>query len=126
MYEIKDPIDAEAKAKEIIAKKHWSTKHVFFSKTSRQENAWLLEGQVWFRRFFFTVKKSFRLQLNAETGEVMLYEEHKRPRGKKECLLSKGKESAVSAAFICGASGYVSSVLPKSARRLHRHCWSVK
>lgn len=83
MGEIKDPIEAEAKAKGFITKKHWITRQVFFSKTSRQENAWLMEGQVWSRRFFFKVKKSFRLQLNAETGEVILYEESTSPRGKK-------------------------------------------
>lgn len=75
MREIKDPIEAEAKAKEFITKKHWSIRRVFFSKTSRQENTWLMQGQIWFRRFFFTVKKSFELRLNAETGEVASYEE---------------------------------------------------
>lgn len=75
MGEIKDPIEAEAKAKEFITKKHWRIRRVFFSKTSRQENTWLIGGNVWFRRFFFTVKKSFKLQLNARTGEVILYEE---------------------------------------------------
>lgn len=75
MGKIKDPIEAEAKAKEFVTKKHWSTRQVFFSKTTRQKNAWLIEGNVWFRRFFFLVKKSFELRLNAETGEVTSYEE---------------------------------------------------
>jgi hypothetical protein len=83
MGEIKDPIEAEAKAKAFIFEKHKSTRKVFFSKTSRQENAWLMEGQLWFRRFFFTTKKSFKLQLNARTGEVTFYEEST-ARGKRE------------------------------------------
>lgn len=83
MGEIKDPIEAEAKAKEFMTKKHWRIRRVFFSKTSRQESVWLMEGQVWFRRFFFMVKNSFKLQLNARTGEVILYEESIISRGKK-------------------------------------------
>jgi len=83
MGEIKDPIEAEARAKEFISAKHRSTRQVLFSKTRRQENAWLMDGLVWFKRFFFTVKKSFKLQLNAGTGEVTFYEESTSPRGKK-------------------------------------------
>jgi len=83
MEEIKELIEAEARAKEFISEKHRSTRKVFFSKTSRQESAWLMEGQLWFRRFFFTVKKSFKLQLNARTGEVTFYEESNGRRWKK-------------------------------------------
>jgi hypothetical protein len=83
MEEIKELIEAEARAKEFISEKHRSTRKVFFSKTSRQENAWLIEGQLWFRWFFFTVKKSFKLQLNARTGEVTFYEESNGRRWKK-------------------------------------------
>ena len=75
MREIKDPIEAEAKAKGFKTKKHWSARQVFFSKINRQENACLMERQIWFRRFFFKVKESFKLQLNAKTGEVILHEE---------------------------------------------------
>ena len=83
MGEIKDPIEAEARAREFITEKHRSTRQVFFSKTSRQENAWLMEGQVWFKQFFFAVKKSFKLRINAETGEVTSYEEASVPRRKE-------------------------------------------
>ena len=75
MGEINDPNEAEARTKEFISEKHRSIRKVFFSKTSRQENAWLMEGQLWFRQLLFTVEKSFKLQLNARTGEVTFYEE---------------------------------------------------
>ena len=83
MGEIKDPIEAEARSKEFISEKHRSTWQVIFSKTCRQENAWLMDGIVWFKCFFFTVKKSFKLQLNARTGEVTFYEESAGRRWKK-------------------------------------------
>jgi hypothetical protein len=83
MREIKDPNEAETRTKEFISEKHWSIRKVFFSKTSRQEGAWLMEGQLWFGQFFFTFEKSFKPQLNARTGEVTFYEESADRRWKK-------------------------------------------
>jgi hypothetical protein len=42
----------------------------------REGNFWLMNGEVWFKwAYFFTAKRSFRLQMISETGEITFYEE---------------------------------------------------
>jgi len=43
---------------------------------SPEENAWVLQGEVKFKRaYFFTTVKAFEAQVNMNTGEVTSYEE---------------------------------------------------
>jgi hypothetical protein len=66
----------ENKARAFIEKKHSGTQQIFFKSVQKNGSMWLIEGEVRFkRRFFFTVKRSFRLQMRSETGEVESYKE---------------------------------------------------
>jgi len=49
---------------------------IFFAKTCPEENAWVLQGEVEFKRaYFFATVRSFKAQVNTNTGEVTSYEE---------------------------------------------------
>jgi len=76
MEEIKGPSEAEARAREFIEERHFRVRQVLFRSVQREEDVWLLEGEVWFKwAYFLTAKRSFRLQMKPETGEVTSYEE---------------------------------------------------
>ena len=68
---------AEAKAMEHIEQKHAKLEQIFLRTVYRERNIWILQGAVKFKRaYFFTVEKSFRIQINSETGNVKSYEEN--------------------------------------------------
>jgi len=71
---ITSPVEAEARAREIINKKHPGVRQILFESVKRVENLWFLEGKVWFV-FIFTMARNFRLNLDCENGEVTFYEE---------------------------------------------------
>ena len=64
-------MDAENIAREFIWNRYQRVKTIRFARTWREGNVWLVEGEVWFKRaHFFTARRSFRLRISAETGEV--------------------------------------------------------
>lgn len=70
---ITSPLDAEAKAKAFIKDRCQprTVRRILLRRTSREGDVWLVEGKVWLKRlYFFTVRKSFRIQISVETGEV--------------------------------------------------------
>jgi len=74
--EISNLSEAEDKAKEFMETKHPKTTRVFFKRTFRYGDSWVMQGEFWFRRaYFFTARRLFKLQIEAETGEVKSYEE---------------------------------------------------
>lgn len=75
MEEIKEPSRVEDRARGYIQKKHLKVKHILFRKVQKEGDIWLIEGEVSFKRLFFTAKRSFRLEVRSETGEVASYEE---------------------------------------------------
>ena len=76
MRKIKGPAEAEAKAREFIKERHSRVRQILFRRVNKEGDAWLLDGEVLFKwAYFFTAKRSFRLQMNPETGEVASYEE---------------------------------------------------
>lgn len=67
---------AEVRAREFIKQKHSRVKRIFLRTVYREGNTWVLHGEVKFKRaYFFAAERSFRLQINPETGEVTSYEE---------------------------------------------------
>lgn len=79
MEEIEGPAEAEARAKEFIRGRHRGVRQILFRRTHREGDVWKVEGEVWFKRmYFFTAKRTFRLQMKSETGEVTSYEEARR------------------------------------------------
>lgn len=69
--------EAEARAREFIKQRHSRVKRVFFRTMYREEGCWVLHGEVEFKRaYFFATVRSFKLQINTETGEVISYEVH--------------------------------------------------
>jgi len=73
---VRGPVEAEARAKELIETRHSKVSKIFFKRTYRYGSSWIVEGEFSFgRAYFFTVRKSFKVQIKAETGEVTSYEE---------------------------------------------------
>lgn len=76
MVEIKGSSEADARAREFINGRHFRVRQILFSRVQRGINDWLLEGEVWIKlAYFFTSKRSFRLWMKPETGEITSYEE---------------------------------------------------
>ena len=76
MVEIKTSSEAEARAREVINGRHFRVSQIFFKKVQKGIDDWLLEGEVWIKlAYFFTSKRSFRLLMKPETGEVTSYVE---------------------------------------------------
>jgi hypothetical protein len=71
---ITSPVEAEARAREVISKKHSGVRRILFESVKQMENLWFLEGKVWFA-FVFTMARDFRLNINCENGEETFYEE---------------------------------------------------
>jgi len=75
-----DSGEAEAQARKVIKQRHSRVERIFFRKMSPEENAWVLQGEVEFKRaYFFATVRTFEAQVNMNTGEVTSYEEA-RPR----------------------------------------------
>ena len=73
--------DAENRAREFIRNRHPRVKIIRFTRTRREDDVWLVEGELWFKRaHFFTARRSFGLRISAETGEVASYEETKKAK----------------------------------------------
>jgi len=73
---VRDPVEAEARAKKFIETRHSKVSKILFKRTYRYGSSWLVEGEFSFRRvYFFTVRRSFKVQIKAETGDVASYEE---------------------------------------------------
>jgi hypothetical protein len=50
----------------------------------KEGNAWILDGEVKFKRaYFFRAMRSFKVKLDAYTGEVVSYEETEVSRTKE-------------------------------------------
>ncbi|MDH5769688.1 MAG: hypothetical protein OEZ25_00140 [Candidatus Bathyarchaeota archaeon] len=75
MKEIRDVAEAMNRAKEFIMGKHRKVKRILIRVVRKEGDLWLVEGALWFSRVFFTVKRSFRLLMRSENGEVVSYEE---------------------------------------------------
>jgi len=72
-----DSAEAEARARDFIKQKHSKVERIFFKTMYREENSWVLQGEVRFKRaFFFTVNRSFEFRINIDTGEVVFYGEN--------------------------------------------------
>lgn len=83
MAKITSVVDAEARATALIKDRHppRTVRRIVLRGTSKVGDVWLAEGEVWLKRaFFFTVRKSFRLQISVETGELISYEEGSKSR----------------------------------------------
>jgi len=76
MVEMKGSSEAEDRAREFIKERHFRLKQILFRTVRKEEDVWLIEGEVSFRRaYFLTTKRFFKLRMKVETGEVVFYEE---------------------------------------------------
>jgi len=72
-----DSKEAETRAREFIRQRHSRVERIFFKTMYREENSWVLHGEVTFRRaFFFAVNRSFEFRINIDTGEIVFYEKN--------------------------------------------------
>lgn len=75
-------IDVVTRARQFITDRHTlrTVRRILLKRTAKKDGVWLLEGEVWEKRFlFFTVRKFFNLQISVEAGEITSYEEKKMP-----------------------------------------------
>ena len=71
-----DSEEAEARARQFVKQRHPRVERIFFRTMYREENSWVLHGEVKFKRaYFFPAMRSFKLKVNTGTGEVVSYEE---------------------------------------------------
>ena len=78
MAKITGLVDAEAEAKGFVKDRYppRTIRQLLLRKTAKEGDVWLVEGEVWLKRLhFFTVRKSFRLQISVENGKLTSYEE---------------------------------------------------
>jgi len=76
-----DSKEAETRARESIKQRHSKVERIFFRTMYREENLWILRGEVRFKRaLFFIINKSFELRINMDTREVIFYEEKPLPQ----------------------------------------------
>jgi hypothetical protein len=69
-------IEAEEKAKAFIKQRHARVERIFFRKMFPEENTWVLQGELEFKRaYFFATVRTFEMQVNMNTCEVTSYEE---------------------------------------------------
>jgi hypothetical protein len=74
--EVRSAADAEDRAKKLIREKHPKLRRILFKRVEKNDNSWLMEGEVWFKRLrLFTVKKTFRLKISSKTGKTASYQE---------------------------------------------------
>jgi hypothetical protein len=79
-----DSEEAEAKARQFVKQRHSRVERIFFRTMYREENSWVLHGEVKFKRaYFFPAIGSFKLKVNTGTGEVVSYEETRMPQPKE-------------------------------------------
>jgi len=71
-----DSGEAEARARQFIKQRHSRVERIFFRTMYREGDAWVLHGEVEFKRvYFFAAVRSFKLQVSTNMGEVTSYEE---------------------------------------------------
>jgi len=72
-----DSVEAEARAREFIKQRHSRVERIFFKTMYKEENSWVLQGEMQFKRvFFFAAKRSFKLRINIGAGDIVFYEEN--------------------------------------------------
>lgn len=75
---ITGPMDAEARARQLIKDRNPSVRQILFKRTSKEGGFWLLEGEASLKRLrLFRVRKSFRLKIRVEDGELISHEERR-------------------------------------------------
>ena len=80
-----DSGEAEARAKQFIKQRHSRVERIFFRTMYREGDTWVLHGEVKFKRaYFFAALRSFKVQINTNTGEATFYEEANLPNAKKQ------------------------------------------
>lgn len=71
-----DTGEAEARAGEFIKQRHPRVERIFFRTVYKEGDVWVLHGEVQFKRaYFFTFVRSFKLQIDTNTRDVVFYEE---------------------------------------------------
>jgi hypothetical protein len=74
-------VEAEAKAKDFIKQRHARVERIFFGLMFPEENVWVLQGEVKFKRaYFFATAKTVEAQVNMNTGKVTSYKEEGKRR----------------------------------------------
>jgi hypothetical protein len=74
---------AEEKARQFIKQRHSRLELIFFRTMYKEGNAWILDGEVKFKRaFLFHATRSFKAKIDAIT-EIISYEETKVPQSKE-------------------------------------------
>ena len=73
---VKGAAEAEEKAKEILKERHPNVFRIIINKVDRTNGSWLIQGEIYYKRLkLFTIKRKFKLEINAENGKLITYQE---------------------------------------------------
>jgi len=73
-----ESVKAEEKARQFIRQSHSRLELIFFRTMYKEGDAWILDGEVKFKRAcFFHATRTFKIKIDAITGEIISYEETK-------------------------------------------------
>jgi len=49
---------------------------IIINKVDRTNNSWLIQGEIYYKRLkLFTIKRKFKLEINAENGKLITHQE---------------------------------------------------
>ncbi len=81
--EVNGSSKAEMIAKSFLENRYKDLKRVLVTEISRESGVWIVLGEIFRKRLFFTFKRWFVLKIDSKTGVIISYKE-----GKKQILES--------------------------------------
>jgi hypothetical protein len=71
----------EEKARQFIKQRHPRLELISFRTVYKEGDTWIVDGEVKFKRaYFFHTTRTFKIKIDAITGEIVSYEETKVPQ----------------------------------------------
>jgi len=81
--EVNGSSKAEMIAESFLENRYKDLKRVLVTEISRESGVWIVLGEIFRKRLFFTFKRWFVLKIDSKTGVIISYKE-----GKKQILES--------------------------------------
>lgn len=76
--EVNGSSKAEMIAKNFLENRYGDLKRVLVTKISRENGVWVVFGEIFRKRLFFTFRRWFVLKIDSKTGVIISYREGKR------------------------------------------------
>jgi len=76
--EVNGSSKAEMIAKSFLENRYKDLKRVLVTEISRESGVWIVLGEIFRKRLFFTFKRWFVLKIDSKTGVIISYRERKK------------------------------------------------